>query len=103
MAGADANEHAVKFARQARELPHGWIITRDRSYHGASYACMAFSETHGPVTRLIRSVTPLRKCVPYAYRCPFGSSNEIELRRACGRGYLLMKSTAEVQSRLPQS
>src|SRR5262249_2311357 len=41
--GADANEHAVKFTRQARELPQGWIITRDRSYHGASYACLAFS------------------------------------------------------------
>src|SRR5207249_4174610 len=43
VAGADANEHAVKFARQARGLAHGWIITRDRSYHGASYACMALS------------------------------------------------------------
>ena len=43
VAGADANEHAVKFARQARGLPDGWIITRDRSYHGTTYACMAFS------------------------------------------------------------
>jgi taurine--2-oxoglutarate transaminase len=43
LAGADANEHAVKFARQARGLRKGWIITRDRSYHGASYACMALS------------------------------------------------------------
>ncbi len=43
LGGADANEHAVKFARQASSKPHGWIITRDRSYHGASYGAMALS------------------------------------------------------------
>jgi taurine---2-oxoglutarate transaminase len=79
LGGADANEHAVKFARQARGLPHGWIITRDRSYHGASYACMAFSGD----TRTRHQVDPERYRVtqvasPYAYRCPFGSSSEIE-------------------------
>jgi taurine--2-oxoglutarate transaminase len=82
VAGADANEHAVKFARQARGLPHGWVITRDRSYHGASYACMALSGD----TRTRHQVDPERYGVaqvasPYAYRCPFGSSNEIE----CGQ------------------
>jgi taurine--2-oxoglutarate transaminase len=80
--GADANEHAVKFARQARELPQGWIITRDRSYHGASYACMAFSGD----TRTRHQVDPERYNAahvpsPYAYRCPFGSSSEVE----CGQ------------------
>ena len=43
LGGADANEHAVKFARQAAGKPDGWIITRERSYHGASYAAMALS------------------------------------------------------------
>ena len=43
LGGADANEHAVKFARQASGRPHGRVVTRDRSYHGASYAAMAFS------------------------------------------------------------
>ncbi len=43
LGGADANEHAVKFARQASGKPRGWILTRDRSYHGASYAAMALS------------------------------------------------------------
>ncbi len=43
LGGADANEHAVKFARQASGRPRGWVITRDRSYHGASYAAMALS------------------------------------------------------------
>src|SRR5215468_12197677 len=43
LGGTDANEHAVKFARQAAGTPRGWVITRDRSYHGASYAAMALS------------------------------------------------------------
>ena len=82
LAGADANEHAVKFARHVRRLPHGWIITRDRSYHGASYACMALSGD----ARTCHQVDPERYSVaqvasPYAYRCPFGSSSEIE----CGQ------------------
>ena len=41
LGGADANEHAVKFARQAAGEPHGSVIARDRSYHGASYGAMA--------------------------------------------------------------
>ena len=77
IAGADANEHAVKFARQARGLRHGWIITRDRSYHGTSYACMALSGD----ARTRHQVDPehyrvARVPPPYVYRCPFGSSSE---------------------------
>jgi taurine--2-oxoglutarate transaminase len=77
LGGADANEHAVKFARQARGLPHGKVITRDRSYHGASYAGMALSGDSR--TRL--QVDPenfdvLHVPPPYAYRCPFGSDGE---------------------------
>jgi len=82
VAGADANEHAVKFARQARELPQGWIITRDRSYHGASYACMALSgdaRTRHQVN--LEHYTVAHVASPYAYRCPFGSSSETE----CGQ------------------
>jgi taurine--2-oxoglutarate transaminase len=76
LGGADANEHAAKFARQAGAKPLGWIITRDRSYHGASYAAMAFSgdarTRHGfdPGILKVVHVPP-----PYAYRCPFGSTN----------------------------
>ena len=75
LGGADANEHAVKFSRQASGKPQGKIVARDRSYHGASYATMAWSgdsrtqgldEAHDDVLR----VPP-----PYAYRCPFGSSS----------------------------
>jgi taurine--2-oxoglutarate transaminase len=81
LGGADANEHAVKFARQASGKSSGWIITRQRSYHGASYAAMALSgdtrtaaQADPAVYRVIH-VPP-----PYAYRCPFQTTSA----GACG-------------------
>ena len=72
LGGADANEHAVKFARQASGLSDGLIVTRERSYHGASYAAMAWSgdaRTSGRGSAFGSIKVP----PPYAYRCPFGS------------------------------
>jgi 4-aminobutyrate aminotransferase-like enzyme len=43
LGGADANETAVKLARWAARKEQGLIVTRDRSYHGASYAGIALS------------------------------------------------------------
>jgi taurine--2-oxoglutarate transaminase len=79
LGGADANEHAVKFARQAAGRPQGLVITRDRSYHGATYGAMAFSGD----SRTRSQVDPAAFHVchippPYAYRCPFGSSTAEE-------------------------
>jgi taurine--2-oxoglutarate transaminase len=80
--GADATEHTGKFARQARSLPRGLVIARDRSYHGASYAAMALSgdtrtrATADPDAHHVAHVPP-----PYTYRCPFGADDESE----CGR------------------
>ncbi len=79
LGGADANENAVKFARQAGKKPTGWIITRDRSYHGATYGAMALSGD----TRTRHQVDPqdlrvLHVPPPYAYRCPFGSTSDLE-------------------------
>jgi taurine---2-oxoglutarate transaminase len=79
LGGADANEHAVKLARQATGRPHGWVIARDRSYHGASYAAMALSGD----ARTRHQVDPRDFHVdhvppPYAYRCPFGSASDAE-------------------------
>lgn len=81
LGGADANENAVKFARQARDRPRGWIVTRDRSYHGASYATMALSGD----ARTAHQVDPeafraVHVPPPYAYRCPFGTLTD----EACG-------------------
>jgi taurine--2-oxoglutarate transaminase len=82
LGGADANEHAVKFARQARGLSRGMVVARDRSYHGSSYAAMALSgdtrtrALSDPAAHRVVHVPP-----PYGYRCPFGSDSEEE----CGR------------------
>lgn len=79
LGGADANEHAIKFARQARGLPQGWVITRDRSYHGASYAGMALSGDSRTRTQVDPAAFHvLHALPPYAYRCPFGSDDETD-------------------------
>jgi taurine--2-oxoglutarate transaminase len=72
LGGADANENAVKFARWATQKPVGKIITRYRSYHGATQAAMEFSGddrgwTYAPGTPNVVHALP-----PYCYRCPFG-------------------------------
>ncbi|HWZ61501.1 MAG TPA: aminotransferase class III-fold pyridoxal phosphate-dependent enzyme [Steroidobacteraceae bacterium] len=86
LGGADANEHAVKFARAAAAKPRGWVITRERSYHGASYAAMALSGD----TRTAAQVDPealrvLHVPPPYAYRCPFGTASAAECAAAAVR------------------
>jgi taurine--2-oxoglutarate transaminase len=76
LGGADANENAVKFARQASGKPRGRIIARDRSYHGASYATMALSgdsRTRHQVDKKAFGV--LHAPPPYAYRCPYDSAS----------------------------
>jgi taurine--2-oxoglutarate transaminase len=83
LAGADANEHAVKIARMASGKPQGGIITRGRSYHGASYFGMALSGDTRTQQLIdakamgVRHVPP-----PYAYRCPFGTDNADDCGRA---------------------
>src|SRR6201991_4267842 len=79
LGGADANEHAVKFARLAAGKLQGWVIARDRSYHGASYAAMALSgdiRTSSQVDAAAFHVVHVPP--PYAYRCPFGTITGIE-------------------------
>jgi taurine---2-oxoglutarate transaminase len=81
LAGADANENAVKLARLASGRSHGAVVARDRSYHGASFMGMALSGD----TRTRAQVDPLALGVhhvppPYAYRCPFGTTRDA----ACG-------------------
>jgi taurine--2-oxoglutarate transaminase len=81
LGGADANENAVKFVRQAAGKPQALIVARDRSYHGASFMGMALSgdsrarEQVNSESLGVRRVPP-----PYAYRCPFGSRSD----DACG-------------------
>jgi taurine---2-oxoglutarate transaminase len=85
LGGADANEHAVKFARQAARKQHGLIVTRaDRSYHGASYATMALSGD----SRTREMADPAQYGVvyvpaPYAYRCALGTGCEGRCELKC--------------------
>jgi taurine---2-oxoglutarate transaminase len=86
LGGADANEHAVKFARQAAAKPRGWVITRERSYHGASYAAMALSgdaRTAGQSDAAAFGV--LHVPAPYSYRCPFGTTSAAACGEAAAR------------------
>jgi taurine--2-oxoglutarate transaminase len=70
LGGAEANENAIKFARLYTGRHK--IITRYRSYHGATAGAMALSgdPRRLPVEPLIPGV--VRVMDPYCYRCPFG-------------------------------
>ncbi|HEU5467761.1 MAG TPA: aminotransferase class III-fold pyridoxal phosphate-dependent enzyme [Steroidobacteraceae bacterium] len=82
LGGGDANENAVRIARHASKKPRGLIVTRDRSYHGATYMPMALSGDARTAHQVdaeawgVRHVPP-----PYAYRCPYDSATPHE----CGR------------------
>ncbi len=78
LGGADANENAVKFARQASGRPRGKVVARDRSYHGASYATMAWSGDSRTRSPGEEAFGVLRVPPPYAYRCPYGTANDTE-------------------------
>jgi len=79
LGGADANEHAVKFARQAQGRARGLVIARDRSYHGASYATMAYSgDTRTRALSDPAAQRVIHALPPYAYRSPFGPGTDAE-------------------------
>ena len=70
LGGAEANENGIKFARLF--TGRNKIITRYRSYHGATAGAMALSgdPRRLPVEPLIPGVVHVMD--PYCYRCPFG-------------------------------
>ena len=79
LGGADANEHAVKILRQAAGKPSGLVITRDRSYHGATYLAMALSGDSRTRALIDANALGIRHVPPpYAYRCPFDSTSDAE-------------------------
>lgn len=70
LGGADANENAIKMARAYTKK---WkIVTRYRSYHGATYGAIALSgdPRRPPVEPAMPGV--VRVFDPYCYRCSFG-------------------------------
>jgi taurine--2-oxoglutarate transaminase len=72
LGGADANENAVKFALWASRKPNGKIITRYRSYHGATLATMNLSGDSRGRTYPNVFLGVVRVQPPYCYRCSFG-------------------------------
>jgi taurine--2-oxoglutarate transaminase len=97
LGGADANEHAVKFARQASGRPLGKVVTRDRSYHGATYATMAWSGDSRTRAQNEESFGVLRVPPPYAYRCPYGTASDAECaqRNVADIGAVIDRAGAE--------
>jgi taurine--2-oxoglutarate transaminase len=79
LAGADANENAVKLARWATNRSIGKIITRHRSYHGATHAAMELSGDNRGWTYAPGTLNVVHALPPYCYRCPFGLKYD-----ACG-------------------
>ena len=80
LGGADANEHAIKIARQV--TGRAKIVTRYRSYHGATSGALA--ATGDPRRLPFEPGLPgvVRVLDPYCYRCPFGWTPDI-CRRPC--------------------
>ncbi|PNY79730.1 aminotransferase class III-fold pyridoxal phosphate-dependent enzyme [Deinococcus koreensis] len=78
LGGSEANENAIKMARLVTGRDK--IITRYRSYHGATMGSMTASgdPRRWPVEPGIPGV--VRVFDPYCYRCPFGKTPD-----SCGR------------------
>ena len=79
LGGTDANEHAIKIARLASGNLNGFVIAKQRSYHGASYFGMALSGDSR--TQQFVDAKALRIYhvpAPYAYRCPYNSINAVQ-------------------------
>ncbi len=97
LGGADANENAVKFARQASGRPQGKVVARDRSYHGASYATRAWSGDSRTRVPGDETFSVLRVPPPYAYRCPHGSAGDAECaaRNVAHIGQVIREAGAE--------
>ncbi len=94
LGGADANENAVKIARMYTKK---WkIITRYRSYHGATYGAIAL--TGDPRRPPVEPAMPgvVRVFDPYCYRCSFGLTYpDCKLRCAESVEEVIMYETPE--------
>ncbi|WP_045233955.1 aminotransferase class III-fold pyridoxal phosphate-dependent enzyme [Deinococcus pimensis] len=80
LGGAEANENAMKIARLVTGRDK--IITRYRSYHGATMGAMTASGD--PRRWAVEPGVPnvVRVFDPYCYRCPFGKTPD-SCRREC--------------------
>jgi taurine--2-oxoglutarate transaminase len=80
LGGAEANENAIKIARQVTGRLK--MVSRYRSYHGASMGALALTGDwrRAPMEPLIPGVIHVQDC--YCDRCPFGQRLET-CKREC--------------------
>lgn len=71
--GADANEKAVLMALWASGKLSGNVITRYRSYHGATIATMGLSGDDRGAGYPSVGLRVIHALPPYCYRCPFSA------------------------------
>jgi taurine--2-oxoglutarate transaminase len=78
LGGAEANEHAAKIAMLA--TGRSKIVCRERSYHGATFGALSFSDDPRalPVFPKLPGVVRVRD--PYCFRCPWSTTPDVCLR-----------------------
>lgn len=70
--GAEANEAAIKIARQV--TGRTTIVTRYRSYHGSTLGAAVVSQDPRTWSSQGSAVAAVPALDPYCYRCPFGKT-----------------------------
>jgi len=75
LGGADANEHAVKMAMLVTGRRK--VVCRDRSYHGATFGALSFSddERAHPFRPGLPGVVRVKD--PYCHRCPWDTTPDV--------------------------
>ncbi len=75
LGGADANEHAVKMARLITGRRK--VICRVRSYHGATFGALSFSDDPRSEPFLPALPGVVRVKDPYCHRCPWDTTPDV--------------------------
>jgi taurine--2-oxoglutarate transaminase len=80
LGGSDANENAIKIARQYTGRHK--ILARYRSYHGATHGAVALTGDYRRLASEPSISGVLHFLDPYCYRCPFGWTKD-SCKRQC--------------------
>ncbi|WP_248897212.1 aspartate aminotransferase family protein [Haloplanus halobius] len=82
VSGSEANEAAVQFAREYTDARK--VLTRYRSYHGATYGAASLTgdpETRNAMERYVATTGAAKFCPPVAHQSPFDADTPAELAR----------------------
>ncbi|HEY3174860.1 MAG TPA: aminotransferase class III-fold pyridoxal phosphate-dependent enzyme [Candidatus Polarisedimenticolia bacterium] len=75
LGGADANEHAVKMAMMVTGRRK--VVCRARSYHGATFGALSFSDDPRSARFPPRLPGVVRVKDPYCHRCPWSTTPDV--------------------------